>query len=45
MCCCIIEIKIGMYIIAGITILATVGGLIDSVNAMFWVDYNYGPDD
>ena len=37
MCCFIIDIKTGMLLIACITIIIGVGGLIDAVNTLFWV--------
>jgi len=40
MCCFIIELKTGMIIIAVITIIVAIGGLIDAINTLFW----YGGD-
>jgi hypothetical protein len=45
MCCFIIDIKTGMLIIAIITILIGIGGLIDAVNSFLWVGGGRHPDD
>ena len=36
MCCYIIDIKTGMLVIAIVTIIIGVGGLIDAINTLFW---------
>lgn len=44
MCCYIIDIKTGMLVIAIVTIIIGVGGLIDAINTLFW-DGGGGFDD
>ena len=43
MCCYIVDIKTGVLIIAVITIIIGVGGLINAINTLFWYG-DGGPD-